>query len=510
MRIAWGLLGLLGLLLPRLAAADDLFALSEIEAPGRSVAAELADLDGDGDTDLFVVSLVGLPPAEERLIRVHLQADGALPPAPDYVIPVPRFSSVYDIADLAETPGHELVLLGPSGVVLLSLGTPEPTPLVLPVPGATTLGPAEDERGFEPFKLVYDGLAPEPWIVVPQIGQLTALAPSGEVRAQLDVQRRANYLTMPETGLVAIESDFQAILDHPKLALGDVDGDGRTDMVTATRHEVRVFLQKPDGGFDREASRRLPLGLVTPRDHIRGSGGVSSVARDVDGDGRMDLLVSHVQGSFTDSNTVLRLFMNEGGAWDLTAPTQVIEDEGAINSAALVDFDGDGRLELLRLSLRFGLLEVIETLLSREVDVQVAIHGLDETSRAFEEKPSTRKQVSLGFSFETSRPNGFLPTATSDLNGDGYRDFVSSGDGEAIEVYLGGPGGPFDGRPQRQSMETTGVLHFGDVDGDRLPDFVLFNPHHFDAPVRIGRNLGALKGTAPKLTAPDAATETRP
>ena len=37
---------------------------------------------------------------------------------------------------------------------------------------------------------------------------------------------------------------------------------------------------------------------MTPRDHIRGSGGVASEARDIDGDGRLDLLISHVQGGF--------------------------------------------------------------------------------------------------------------------------------------------------------------------------------------------------------------------
>ena len=43
--------------------------------------------------------------------------------------------------------------------------------------------------------------------------------------------------------------------------------------------------------------------LIDEKDHIRGSGGVSVVAKDVDGDGLIDLLISHVSGGFTEATT---------------------------------------------------------------------------------------------------------------------------------------------------------------------------------------------------------------
>ena len=52
------------------------------------VAAELVDLNGDRRTDLFVAALSGIPPEEERVLRVYLQGeDGKLPAKPDHVIP---------------------------------------------------------------------------------------------------------------------------------------------------------------------------------------------------------------------------------------------------------------------------------------------------------------------------------------------------------------------------------------------------------------------------------------
>ena len=135
--------------------AEEFFEISEIPSQGRSVAAELADLNGDGRTDLFAVTLVGIPPEETRTIRVYLQReDGSLPERPDHALPVPRWSAVYDVADVrTDSPGEELVLLRPEGVTLLSLADASGRSWTLPASGPTSVGLADDERGFEPFQV---------------------------------------------------------------------------------------------------------------------------------------------------------------------------------------------------------------------------------------------------------------------------------------------------------------------------------------------------------------------
>ena len=55
------------------AAADDApFQIREIASPDRAIQADLTDLDGDGRADLLWMSSRGLPPEEQRELRVHL------------------------------------------------------------------------------------------------------------------------------------------------------------------------------------------------------------------------------------------------------------------------------------------------------------------------------------------------------------------------------------------------------------------------------------------------------
>ncbi len=474
------------------AADDAIFEVSEIASRGRVVSAQFGDFDGDGRTDLMIATLEGIPPTESRTISVHLQQpDGRFPDAPSHSLPVPRWSAVYDIADVNESPGEELVLLRPDRATILSIADASARQWDLPVGGPSTVAASDDERGFDPFRLVYDDFGDEPWIIVPQIGRLSAVTADGDVKAEIEVGRRANYYVAKNPGIIAMESDIQLFLDVPKVSVGDVDGDGEADIVAATRHEIRVFLRNASGRFDPQPSYSLPLELLSEQDHVRGSGSVVTTARDIDSDGRLDLVVTHVEGTFTDTVTTTYIYRNRDGEWDLDDPDDRFESRGTLSSDLLMDIDGDDVLELVRIQIRFSILEIVELLLTRQLDAVIAIHRLAPDG-TYDTDPWSRKKVSTGLNFETFRPKGFMPRADVDLNGDGLTDFVTSANGKALDVYLGGDDGPLAKRAARQKLPTTGVIRFADFDADGLPDFLLYDSQSFDAPVRIGRNRGML------------------
>ena len=476
-------------------ADDEVFEISEISIEGRVVSARFADFDGDGREDLMIASLSGMPPEETRTVQVHLQnPDGSYSTFPSHVIPIPKWSAVYDIADLKDTPGMELVLLRPDAITILSIAEPEVVEWNIPVEGPSTVAASDDERGFDSFKLVYD-IAPKPLILVPQIGLVSVLTADGESMGQIEVGGRANYFVARSSSIFSVESDLQLYLDTPKVSIGDVNGDARADIVAATRHEIRVFLGRADGRFDREPSYVHALKLISPLDHSRGSGSVVTVARDVDSDGLLDLLITHVEGTFSDTLTTTYLYRNRDGRWDLENPDDKFVSDGTFSSDLLLDVDGDNAYELVRIQFKFSVLEVVEILLTRKIDSVVEVHRLRSDGR-FDPTPSSRRKFSTGISFDTFRPKGFMPHTGIDINADGFMDVVTSADGKGIEVYLGTKDEPFTGRTARQDMSTTGRIRFSDFDDDGLLDFVLYDSQSFDAPLQIGRNLGVLPNMA--------------
>ena len=477
---------------PRATLADrEVFELTELQTSGRVVTAEFADFDGDGFNDLMIATLDGVPPAESRLLHVYIgQPDGTFPPLPNHSVSIPELGAVYDIADLRETPGDELVVLRPDGVTILSLADDEARQWHVGVDGPTTLGAGPDERGFDPYRLVYDDFGDEPWMLVPQFGQVFAMLSDGTPLGAMKVGRRTNYFVTKSSGLLSVETDIQLYFDAPKISIGDVDGDGLADIVSSMRHEIRVFLREADGSFPVEPTYKLPLGLIDREDHARGSGSVVTNVRDLDGDGRLDLMISHSAGNFTDAETTTYVYHNRDGQWLLGEPDDRFESTGSLTSDLLLDIDSDNKLELIRVQVKLSVFEIVEFLLTREIDVDVAVHRVEEDG-SYDMKPWSKRKISTQVSFDTFRPKGFMPTSGVDLDNDGRMDFISSAAGKGIEVYLGSEEGLFSRKRIFQKLPSAGVIRFSDYDSDELPDFVLWDPQSFDAIVRVGRNKGA-------------------
>jgi hypothetical protein len=479
---------------------DDLFALQQVQtSEGRTVAAELADFDGDGRTDLLQIVFVGVPPDEKRSIRLWTQAqDGLLSAQPVYEIPVPEDSAAYDVGDVTELPGKELVLLRPKGVTILSFANADLPRRDLAVEGST-LVPSEDERGLDRLHMIYTDFGPEPRLLVPMLAQTVFLSPTGETRALLDAGARANYFLPPRPGPLLVDSDIQLLLDVPRIAVGDVDGDGKSDVVSLGRHDVRVFLQRPDGSFVRTPDREYKLALISEQDHIRGSGAVRGDARDISGDGKLDLMISHMAGGITDAKSETRIYLNRDGVWDLAKPDFVSAGGAGWGADQLVDIDRDGRPELLHVALPFSVLELVEALVTRSVDAQITVFKAG-ASGEFAKEPWFKRKLEIAISFDTGRPKGFVPTGTFDMNGDGFDDLLTPGDGDRVEIWLGGAQGIASDLAGRQKIPANGRVRGGDWNGDGLEDLLLYDPRQPRTPVVIATNRGLLPGTLPHIS----------
>ncbi|QWP75754.1 VCBS repeat-containing protein [Lysobacter sp. K5869] len=130
------------------------------------------------------------------------------------------------------------------------------------------------------------------------------------------------------------------------VAVGDVDGDGRDDLVATTEDgSVQVFAQKPQGGL------RFP-----PRVWSAPNGGgrpaTSALLVDLNGDGAMDVVVAREAAPASALPAGLDVLLSDGrGGLSLRrVPVEI----GAADELNAMDVDQDGREDLVALVQRAG------------------------------------------------------------------------------------------------------------------------------------------------------------
>jgi hypothetical protein len=232
-----------------------------------------------------------------------------------------------------------------------------------------------------------------------------------------------------------------ATADGPQaLVLGDLDADGNLDVITADQwtDQVSVFLGNGDGT------------LATRHDYATGGGPSALALADVNRDGKLDLVVAATGTGWRESSSVSVLLGNGDGtlgdATDFPFDVPAIRLRGSV---ALGDLNGDDELDVV-VGTAWGDL-------SNPDSASVLLGNGDGT-----------------FASSVSLPRVDSPSSIRifDVNEDGKLDLLFTSD-DRVSLLLGQGDGTFPNRVEYPTGGRLEALDLGDLNGDGEPDLAL-------------------------------------
>jgi hypothetical protein len=431
------------------------FAMTDLQYPAAAapLATVVGDFNGDGKLDIAITSwgvTAGVAGASTSVLSILLgNGDGTFQPHVDTVIPVTPYAIA--VGDL----NHDGKL-----DVIVGASAPNTTPQVSILLGNGngtfqahvdyTIGSLQTV-GASPISIAVADLNRDNNLdVIADIADGTVVLfgnSDGSLQPPITYPNPSG-LSLRKTAARATPKSISPLTwgGLQMLAVGDFNGDGKPDFADVTIDGAEVRLNAGDGTL--QANTDYPC-----VSHV--SGNAMITARDINGDGNLDLVVEN-----QDDQSVSLMF----GKGDGTFQPCINYATGANSAVVVGDFNGDGRLDLA-------------------TDTSLLLNNGDGTF------PVNRK-------FFTG---GSAAVVIADFNGDGIPDLATANSplclcvySDTVSVLLGNGDGTY--RPHLDSNAGS-VQHLaaGDFNGDGRLDLVAASIFDKDINVLLGNGDGTFK-----------------
>ncbi len=425
------------------------------------------DIDGDGRDELLVVSRTPRPgvPDTVKLTVLHFGESGVL-------------SGRHEL-DLGSRPllwdaDHGLWALDREGLLRLDPAGGAPTRIAKFPTVLAALGPTTPAWAPIAHDLDGDG-APE--LVAWSAGRFLAFRRDGTALGGINAPAEGTLSVDWSTG----GASTNATLSPPSLAVADLDGDKKPDLLLPSGARIGAYYSAETIGA-RAASLALPLDLEPPEESPKPGETRRRISgvwiEDLDGDGKADLAVQRLvlNGSWFGATAEIAWAKGRGDGFGALV---VLPVNAAAFGVELLDLDGDGDKDFVAPVVDIGIGTIARALLAKSARVDLSLFRMD--GGAFQAPVTLRT-----FGFPLESPGRFQAALKADVDGDGRIDLVTNDAEDRVRVYRGKVGGlesvvAFELPIRVPIGDDTLFVH--DLTGDGRAEIVVWGPKEANATV---------------------------
>lgn len=410
-----------------------------------------ADLNGDGVEDLIAYCSEGENATPEKSLAVFLGRPGGVYTShPSFVHALPEENGTAFVAEWDGAAPEELVTASHAGARIYRLD-------------AGTFAPVAEVA----FASLFPQSTREPLFM-------------RDVAQDLDGDERDEWL-IPVAGGYEVWQEGEAVATVPAPIESELRDYGTNYMVTHRLPAVHSFelagerlrglaflnATHADFAYGDQWSRHTRYEIPQ---QLREDWDSSTDLRDINADGLPDLLVRQTSGT-VNLEVLTQVYLARDLFIYPDMPDAEFRSKGSFTTSALIDVNGDERLDLVLVSVPLGFKNILNYFFRNKVEVQVDVHLY--SGEGFGQRPSMDTEVTV------EAPEGRERVAYSmgDFDGDGRVDAAIGLDAGELAVYRGVRDDFLTHRPWfTLEIPTFGVARRADLNGNGNDDLVLHHP----------------------------------
>ena len=418
------------------------------EPPIWSVAAQ--DVTGDGKAELFEACCDEQSYPLKKSVAVFIaDGEGGYPAKPSLTIDVPASMSTFFFAEVDGKAPKELVGVDAEGATVFQYVDGKFTASASPRFMSLLPSGAKQPFFLKNAAEDLDGDGIDEWILPIPAGYEIRKPDQSLARITCDVASDINdfdgvYIShrLPSCHPFTLPSETQKSL----VFLSDEFADFASGKSWADSHRFKIPLNLADKW---QATTRTA---------------------DINADGLPDLVVTQMKGT-VNLKAVTHVYLSNGPFSYPSAPSATFEADGAVSSPAVIDVDGDGKQDLVFMSVPFGVKNIVNYFVRRKIAARIEVYLFKDG--AFPKEPTFSESALLDAPEGRER----IAYALGDFNGDGRMDAAFGQSTDAMVIRTGNSEQFASSKPWvTLALPSFGTCDAVDLNGNKAKDLVLYHP----------------------------------